>query len=117
MSVQKREKFWVVTLKGLRDRDAAALWTHARVEVLREELPEPDEDEFYYNDILACSVVDHQGNPIGTVKECFDNGAHDVLVIKCNDGEERMVAVVGEFVSEIDLEEERITLTEDTELV
>lgn len=45
-------------------------------------LPEPDEDEFYYSDLVGLSVKTDTGKNMGTVIGVYDFGAGDILEIK-----------------------------------
>lgn len=52
----------------------------------RAALPEPDEDEFYYADLIGLTVENLEGEPLGTVKAVQDFGAGDLLEITGPDG-------------------------------
>ena len=45
-------------------------------------LPEPEEDEFYYSDLVGLSVKTDTGKNMGTVIAVHDFGAGDILEIK-----------------------------------
>ena len=54
--------------------------------VSREALPEPDEDEFYYDDLKGLSVSHVDGRALGKVKSVQNFGADDLLEIVAPDG-------------------------------
>ena len=54
--------------------------------VPRAELPDLDEDEFYYTDLIGLSVEDLTGSALGKVKSVQDFGAGDLLEISGVDG-------------------------------
>lgn len=54
--------------------------------VPRAALPEPDEDEFYYSDLLGLTVEDLSGQALGQVKAVQDFGAGDLLEISGPEG-------------------------------
>jgi 16S rRNA processing protein RimM len=72
----------VVRLKGVADRDAAEKLTNLRLYVARERLPEPEDDEFYYADLVGLAAVTADGAPFGTVKAMHNFGAGDLLEIE-----------------------------------
>ena len=49
--------------------------------VARESLPAPEEDEFYYTDLLGLSVEDQTGAHVGQIKAIHDFGGGDMLEI------------------------------------
>ena len=100
---------WLVCLEGVEDRDQAAALTNAELWLPRAALPGLDEDEFYVEDLVGCTVVDLDGRVRGTVRASFWNGAHDVLTV---DGEagELLVPAVPEFIRDVDLEARRLVV-------
>ena len=47
----------------------------------RDQLPPPNEDEFYYDDLVGLEAVDADGAPLGRVVSLMNHGAGDVLEI------------------------------------
>lgn len=69
---------------------------------------ELDEHEFYYSDIIGCTVF-VEGTPIGRVIEIFETGANDVWVVK---GEkEHLIPYIEDVVQHIDIEKRQIDIT------
>lgn len=106
---RRGDRFWRLTLEGVQGRDAAAALTNSLAFVDREALPELEDDEFYYCDLLQARVITPDGKPLGEVQEVFSNGAHDVLVILDPEGETWMLPCVEDFLVEIDLDAHVIT--------
>lgn len=48
---------------------------------LRSQLPETDDDEYYYADLIGLDVFDTGGNPIGKIKAVQNHGATDLLEV------------------------------------
>jgi 16S rRNA processing protein RimM len=88
--------------------DAEAL-KGAVVFAREDELPPPEEDEFYYHQAVGCEVVLTDGTSIGTIEEVFATGANDVFVVRGN-GREVLVPVIEDVVKEIDPEARRVTI-------
>ena len=72
----------VVKLVGIDDRDAAFACKGKQIAVPREQLPEPDENEYYWSDLVGLRVTNSQGVDFGVITEVFETGANDVLVVK-----------------------------------
>ena len=54
--------------------------------VPRSALPEPDEDEFYYTDLIGMRAEHMDGSPAGRVKAVHDFGAGEMLEISAPEG-------------------------------
>lgn len=74
----------VVKLEGISDRDAAIAYKGKQVAVPRAALPEPEENEYYWSDLIGLRVKNKQDVDFGTIVELFETGANDVLVVKAD---------------------------------
>ena len=98
------------------DRSGAEALRGARVFVPRASFPTADPDEFYWVDLIGLSVVNLQGEVLGTVSGLLDTGPHSVLRIAPpgaepgNEAAERLVPFVAAYVSDVNLAEKRITV-------
>ncbi len=72
----------VVKLEGINDRDAAFACKSKQVAVPRTALPEPEENEYYWSDLIGLRVRNKQDVDFGTIIDVFETGANDVLVVK-----------------------------------
>jgi len=68
-------------LTGVTSPEAANALKGVKLYAPRDRLPEPDEDEFYYADLIGCDVMDTGGTKIGRVNQVHDHGAGDFLEI------------------------------------
>jgi 16S rRNA processing protein RimM len=68
-------------LYGIDDRDAALALIGTELYVARERLPETEEEEFYYVDLIGLAAKTVDGETLGTVKAVHDFGAGDLLEI------------------------------------
>ncbi len=68
-------------IKGTRDRNEAEKLKGLQLFVRRDILPQPDEDEFYFSDLIGLRVEDLEGNAFGTIQSVDNYGAGDVLEI------------------------------------
>ena len=97
----------VVKLVGINDRDAAFACKGKQVAVPRSELPEPEENEYYWSDLIGLQVKNQQGVDFGLIEDVFETGANDVLVVKKPEAaksEERLLPFIAAVVLEVDLE-------------
>jgi 16S rRNA processing protein RimM len=98
----------VFSLAGIDSARAAGTLTGASVSMRRGDLPPLPEDEFYWEDLTGCAVVDPEGNPLGEVAAVEPGPAHDWLVVRCAGGEERLLPVVAAFLRSVDVPRRRV---------
>ena len=67
------------------------------------------EHEYYYSDIIGCTVFKDDDTPIGRVINIFETGANDVWIVK---GEkEYLIPYIEDVVKDIDIETKTIKIT------
>lgn len=71
----------VATCQDLDDRDAAEALTGARIYVSRASFPTPDDNEFYWVDLIGLAVRNRAGQELGTVTNLIETGPHCVLCV------------------------------------
>lgn len=109
----------IVKLKGIDDRDDANLLTNFEIYVNAQDLPDLDEGDFYWKDLIGCKVVTINGYDLGQVSDLMETGSNDVLVVKANlkdafGAKERLIPFVEEqFIKQVDLSAKQITVDWD----
>lgn len=83
------------------DRNAAERLKGQLIAVPRSELPEHDEDEYYWADLIGMSVVNEAGERLGSVDKLLETGANDVLVVRGDKGE-ILIPFVDAVVKQVD---------------
>jgi 16S rRNA processing protein RimM len=87
------------------DRNAAEALRGARIFVARSSFPAPQQDEYYWVDLIGLAVVNREGVHLGQVQELLSTGPQTVLVVGYElDGKpaERMIPFVSAYVDEVD---------------
>ncbi len=75
----------------------------------RDQLPELDEGEYYWCDLLGLKVVTEQGEFLGTVTDIIATGSNDVYVVT-NDARECLIPALEDVVLDIDLDKEKMVV-------
>lgn len=86
LSGTPKDGVFVARLDGVDDRNAAEALKGAKLYALRAALPEPEEEEFYYADLIGLRAETDDGELFGTVTAVHDFGAGDVLELRKADG-------------------------------
>jgi 16S rRNA processing protein RimM len=91
----------LASLEGVNDRDASEALQGMEVAVLRNEMPEADEDEYYWDELVGLAVANIQGEALGRVVGLLETGAHDVLQVQ---GERmRLIPFVEAYIQSVDV--------------
>jgi 16S rRNA processing protein RimM len=113
---QSREHSGTVVAQatGVSDRNLAEALKGRRVWIRRADFPAPEENEFYWVDLIGCTVSNEQGELLGEVSGLIDNGAHQILQVAyaLPDGKagERLVPFVDAFLRTVDTAGKRIVV-------
>jgi 16S rRNA processing protein RimM len=102
-------KFAILALEGVDNLESAEELKGQHVFVPREQLPAIEPGSYYAGDLEGLTVTDTGGRVLGLLAEIFDNGAHEVYVVK-DGSREIMLPVVDGVVVEVDLEAGRIVV-------
>jgi 16S rRNA processing protein RimM len=100
----------VAQVQDVTDRGGAEALRGGRLYVGRSSFPAAADDEFYWVDLIGLSVVNRQGDALGTVSGLLDTGPHSVLQVTSTDGVERLVPFVAAYVDDVSLPARRITV-------
>jgi 16S rRNA processing protein RimM len=86
-----KDDMLVARVAGVSTREAAEALKNVEIFARRDQLPPPDEDEFYYDDLVGLEAVDVEGARFGRVISLMNHGAGDVLEIARADGGETLL--------------------------
>lgn len=93
----------VACLCGIDDRDMAASLGGYEILIDSTQLPEPEQGEYYWKDLIGLTVKTEQGVLLGVVDYLLETGANDVLVVKEGNKERLIPFLQAQFVKNIDL--------------
>ena len=105
LSARTHKSFIIARLEGVDDLNTAMALKGKTVEILRADAHLKD-GEFFVQDILGFTVVDEQGNTVGTLVDAEESPASMLYHVK---GEsEHLIPAVKEFILSIDAKKEEI---------
>lgn len=109
----------IAKLVGVETRDDAESIKNLDVSIKAEQLPQLADDDFYWRELVGMQVITEQGYNLGVVKELFETGANDVLLVKANLNDafgqkERMLPYLFEqVIKQVDKQSQTITVDWD----
>jgi 16S rRNA processing protein RimM len=86
-----KDDLFVARLKGISTRAAAQALTGLELYVPRAALPPPEDEEFYFADLVGLVAADEAGETIGPVVQVLNYGAGDMLEIATRSGGETLL--------------------------
>lgn len=98
----------LLSLKGVDDRDKALKLQGAYVSVSREDAIKLPEGRYFIADLIGCTVYEHTGEVLGTVKDVFETGSNDVYEVVNDVGKSMLVPALEKVVRMVDIENRKI---------
>ena len=120
--VERQQARWhgdevVAQLVGVTDRNAAEALKGAVLHVSRRHFPPLEENEYYWVDLIGLSVVNLQGEKLGSISGLMESGAHPILRVDASEenGSEKttremLIPFVDQFVKTVDQQARLITV-------
>jgi len=97
----------IAKLDGMKTPEEARLFTGCKIYIDRAQLPQLEQDEYYWSDLEGLNVIDQNGNNLGKVIYLIETGANDVLVVK-GEKERAIPYLPGKFITKVDLPNKQI---------
>lgn len=109
LKTQLSGKLVLLWLEDVHDRDQAEALTGSLLFVPKDVLPEPEEGEYYWYQLIDLDVLDAGGRVLGKLTDIFETGSNDVYVIK-NDTKELLLPALPHVILNVDIEAGRMTV-------
>lgn len=78
--------------------------------LLRSQLPEPEEDEYYWCDLIGLAVETSEGESLGKIAEIFETGSSDIYVVR-GGKREYLIPAIGDVIKSVDLKGGKVVIT------
>ncbi|AEX85208.1 hypothetical protein XO10_03905 [Marinitoga sp. 1135] len=80
--IKKANKLYIIRIAGVENIASAQRYKDFVIYINKNELPELNDDEFYYFELLGKNVYYEDGEYIGKIKDILETGANEVLIIE-----------------------------------
>lgn len=97
------QKGVLLNLEGIDSRNLAEDQIGKLILINRDQLDEPEEDTWFWEDLIGLDVEDETNGFIGKVETLFTTAAGDILVVKDKD-RETLIPMEKKFVTDVDLD-------------
>ncbi|WP_339174368.1 ribosome maturation factor RimM [Anoxybacillus sp. FSL W8-1294] len=104
------KSFDLLTFEGYDNINLVEPFKGAMIKIPETQLQPLNEGEYYFHEIIGCTVVTEDGEPIGEIKEILTPGANDVWVVKRKKGGDVLIPYIDDVVKQVDIENKTITI-------
>ncbi|MDZ4717770.1 MAG: ribosome maturation factor RimM [Roseiflexaceae bacterium] len=108
--IEHKPGILIVTLDGIRDRDAAELLRGTEAFIREQEAAPLGEGEYFIHSLYGLLVLTEAGEEIGRVREVLETGANDVLVVARTGGGEALIPLIRDVVRDLDIAHGRVVI-------
>ncbi len=112
---EAHDKTLAAQLPDCPDRNAAEKLKGLLIAVPRSSLPEQDEGEYYWADLIGLTVINQVGETLGMVAELLETGANDVLIVR-GSGPDILIPFLNSVIGPIDLTAKTMHVTWSADL-
>jgi 16S rRNA processing protein RimM len=104
------DRAMLITFKDISDPDQAGLFRNKFMYILKDDLPELPDGEYYHFDLVGLNVFDTEDELLGVLTEVLETGANDVYVVKSENGEEILLPAIESVIISVNLKDARMVV-------
>jgi len=104
-TIRAHQGRYLVTLQGYHTREQADSLRNTLVYMDTSELPELEEGEYFYWQLIGLRVETVDGMVLGTVREILETGANDVYVLETAAQGDLLIPAIQDVIQKIDLDQ------------
>jgi 16S rRNA processing protein RimM len=100
----------ILKLDGIDTREDAEGLVGFSIVIDADDLPETDEDEFYWHDLMDMEVMDGDGRQYGFIKQILPTGSNDVYIAVDDAGRETLIPATHDAVLDVSITQKRMII-------
>ncbi|HKM21894.1 MAG TPA: ribosome maturation factor RimM [Lachnospiraceae bacterium] len=104
------KQFAILKFKGFDNINDIEKYKGKNLYVTRQNAVKLQKDEYFVADLIGITVVDEDGQEIGTMTDYLETGANDVYTITMKDGKELLLPAIKQCILNIDIEQKVMTV-------
>ena len=110
-SHRTHKNFNLLTFENYYNVGQVEAFRNGVLKVKEAQLGKLDEGEFYFHEIIGCSVFTDEGMEVGEIIEVLTPGANDVWVIKKVGSKDILIPYIDQIVKEVDISAKKVIIT------
>lgn len=108
---RKHGEDFLVKFLGIDNPEDASHYINHDIVITEEQLPQLNDGEHYWRDLISLKVINQNGFLLGKVTDLIETGANDVFVVTNNDKHKILIPYVkGLYIRNIDLRTQTINV-------
>lgn len=111
ISYREQKGFGYCKFEGIDTIEKAETLKTKELFIKKEDLPELEEGEFYYHQLIDCLVFNEENEELGKVTDILETGANLVLRVS-KDKKNFLLPFVDAFLVDVDIEDKKIVIKE-----
>lgn len=111
LSVRPHKNVFLMKLEGLTTLEEAEEYRGAAIFIRKDILLRPEEEEYFWHELLGLEVYLSGGQYVGTIKHILPTGSNDIYVVE-EGKREVLIPAIHDVVQEIDLINNRMIIAE-----
>lgn len=108
-SAREHKTTYIIRFKGFGNINEVEKYKGWLLKVEEKYLSELADDEYYYHEIIGCTVVTEEGETLGEITEILSPGANDVWVVKRPKGKPLLLPYIDDVILSVDVKEKKVT--------
>src|SRR3990172_1694084 len=100
----------LIAFEGCGGPECAGVFRNRMVYIETDTIPDLPEGEYYHHQIIGMRAVLESGEHFGVVTVIFESGAHDICVVRMENGEEVLLPVIDAVIPEVELAKKQIVV-------
>lgn len=100
----------LLSLDGFSDINRVQHLVGSEIYLRMDQLPDTEEGEYYWHDLIGLNVVTVAGEPLGVLQSIIETGSNDVYVVKSAE-RELLIPALEDIITAIDLSAGVMTVT------
>lgn len=109
-SVSAHAGGFILGLDNFSDINQVLFMTGSELCLKRSQFPVPDEDEYYWRDLIGLTVHTNQGVELGTLVDIFETGSSDIYVVR-GGSKEYLIPAIADVITHIDIPGKTMIIT------
>lgn len=109
-SSRPHSKYILIKIDDYNNINEVLEFANSEVSIDMEYFPDLDEDEHFTNELIGLKVYDEDNNYLGILDDIMSSKGHDIYQIINDNDEEILLPAVKEYILNIDLDAEIITV-------
>lgn len=110
VNARPQKTVYIVKFKEFQDINQVEPYKGWSLKVSSEQRARLAKDEFYFHDIIGCTVKTEEGEDVGVVTEILRPGANDVWVVKRASGKPAYIPYIADVVQHVDVPGKTVTI-------